>query len=205
MYYIILYYIILYYIILYYIILYYIILYYTDGTINRAIGHSQPKTCHYILLPLKFFFTLRFSSKFSIRSSLCTITLHLKHVAKLPCKICCTFWLTVANELTFIKSVYNVFILCTLPTAIHALWLLFYTNTLRAYLLTYTYLYLQTDNDASTSSLNCFTGWMLFLTPNQQYQSTGLVDLIHRVKWRHISVVAMRSPFCGSTRRTVCS
>jgi len=29
--------------------------------------------------------------------------------------------------------------------------------------------------------------------------------LIHRVKWRHISVVSMRSPFCRSTRRTVCS
>ena len=28
---------------------------------------------------------------------------------------------------------------------------------------------------------------------------------IHRVKWRRISVVAMRSPFCRSTRRTVCS
>ena len=28
---------------------------------------------------------------------------------------------------------------------------------------------------------------------------------IHRVKWRHTSVVAMRSPFCRSTRRTVCS
>jgi len=30
---------------------------------------------------------------------------------------------------------------------------------------------------------------------------------INRVKWRHISVVAMRSPFCRSTRRrpTVCS
>jgi len=28
---------------------------------------------------------------------------------------------------------------------------------------------------------------------------------IHRVKWRHISVVAMRSPFCRSTRHTVCS
>jgi len=25
---------------------------------------------------------------------------------------------------------------------------------------------LQTDNHASTSSLNFFTGWMLFLTPN---------------------------------------
>jgi len=28
---------------------------------------------------------------------------------------------------------------------------------------------------------------------------------IHRVKWRHICVVAMRSPFCRSTHRTVCS
>jgi len=32
-----------------------------------------------------------------------------------------------------------------------------------------------------------------------------LPSSIHRVKWRHISVVAMRSPFCRSTRRTVCS
>jgi len=30
---------------------------------------------------------------------------------------------------------------------------------------------LQTGNHASTSSLN-FTGWMLFLTPNQQCQSS---------------------------------
>jgi len=29
----------------------------------------------------------------------------------------------------------------------------------------------QTDDNASTSSLNLFTGWMLFLTPNQQGQS----------------------------------
>jgi len=28
---------------------------------------------------------------------------------------------------------------------------------------------------------------------------------IHRVKWRHIFVVAMWSPFCRSTHRTVCS
>jgi len=27
----------------------------------------------------------------------------------------------------------------------------------------------------------------------------------YRVKWRHISVVAMRSPFCRSTRRTMCA
>jgi len=31
---------------------------------------------------------------------------------------------------------------------------------------------LQTDNHAKTSSLKCFTGQMLFLTPNQQRQST---------------------------------
>jgi len=30
---------------------------------------------------------------------------------------------------------------------------------------------IQTDNYTNTSSLN-FTDWMLFLTPNQQYQST---------------------------------
>jgi len=32
---------------------------------------------------------------------------------------------------------------------------------------------LQTDNHTSTSSLRLFTGWMLFLTPNQQHQSTA--------------------------------
>ena len=31
----------------------------------------------------------------------------------------------------------------------------------------------------------------------------GRVLSIHRVKWRHISVVAMRSPFCRSTRHTM--
>jgi len=31
---------------------------------------------------------------------------------------------------------------------------------------------LQTDNHASTSSLVFLTGWMLFLTPNQQREST---------------------------------
>jgi len=31
---------------------------------------------------------------------------------------------------------------------------------------------LQTDNHASTSPLKCFTGWMLYLPPNQQCQST---------------------------------
>jgi len=31
---------------------------------------------------------------------------------------------------------------------------------------------LQTDNHASTSQLKFFTGWMPFLPPNQQHQST---------------------------------
>jgi len=31
---------------------------------------------------------------------------------------------------------------------------------------------LQTDNHASTSPLSFFTGWMPFLPPNQQHQST---------------------------------
>jgi len=31
---------------------------------------------------------------------------------------------------------------------------------------------LQTDNHANTLSLNFFAGWMLFLTRNQQWQST---------------------------------
>jgi len=30
----------------------------------------------------------------------------------------------------------------------------------------------QTNNHVSTSSMNFFTGWMFFLTPNQQRQST---------------------------------
>jgi len=32
---------------------------------------------------------------------------------------------------------------------------------------------LQTDNQASTRSLKFCTGWMLFLMPNEQCQSTG--------------------------------
>jgi len=36
---------------------------------------------------------------------------------------------------------------------------------------------LQTDNHTNTSSLSFFTGWMLFLPPNQQHQSTeGIED-----------------------------
>ena len=31
---------------------------------------------------------------------------------------------------------------------------------------------LRTENRANTSSLNFFTGWMLFLAPNQQGKST---------------------------------
>jgi len=36
---------------------------------------------------------------------------------------------------------------------------------------------LQTDNHTNTSSLNVFTGRMLFLTPNQQRQSTEGIPL----------------------------
>jgi len=39
---------------------------------------------------------------------------------------------------------------------------------------------LQIDNHASTSSLS-FTGWMLFLTPNQQCQSTDGKNIIYKV------------------------
>jgi len=34
------------------------------------------------------------------------------------------------------------------------------------------YTSLQTDNYTSTPSISFFTGWMPFLLPNQQYQST---------------------------------
>jgi len=37
---------------------------------------------------------------------------------------------------------------------------------------------LQTDNHASTSSLNFFTGWMLFLMPNRQSQSSEFKTLL---------------------------
>jgi len=32
--------------------------------------------------------------------------------------------------------------------------------------------FIHRDNHAGSSTLNFFTGWILFLTPNQQYQST---------------------------------
>jgi len=35
---------------------------------------------------------------------------------------------------------------------------------------------LQTDNHASTPSLSFFTGWMPFLSPNQQRQSTESIQ-----------------------------
>jgi len=39
---------------------------------------------------------------------------------------------------------------------------------------------LQTDNHASTSSLKFFTGWMLFLLPNQQHRSNeGIFTIMH--------------------------
>jgi len=39
---------------------------------------------------------------------------------------------------------------------------------------------LQADNHASISSLSFFTGRMLFLTPNQPYQSTEVKQLVKR-------------------------
>jgi len=36
---------------------------------------------------------------------------------------------------------------------------------------------LKTDNHASTSSVHIFTGWMLFLPPNQQRPSTEGIQL----------------------------
>jgi len=50
---------------------------------------------------------------------------------------------------------------------------------------------LQTDNDASTSSLNrtFFTGWMLCLTPNEQCQSTeGIYAYQERVHQNGVCV-----------------
>jgi len=49
---------------------------------------------------------------------------------------------------------------------------------------------LQTDNHASTQSLNFFTGRMLFLTPNQQCQSTeGRRDLGGLEKFSRLAIV----------------
>jgi len=39
--------------------------------------------------------------------------------------------------------------------------------------------WLQTDNHAHTSSLKFFTGWMIFLKPNQQHQSTEGIILTY--------------------------
>jgi len=49
---------------------------------------------------------------------------------------------------------------------------------------------LQTDNHTSTPSLN-FTGWMLFLTPNQQCQSTEgkFIPVYHTITFVHVSSV----------------
>ena len=44
-----------------------------------------------------------------------------------------------------------------------------------------------------------------YLTKQNKISPGSPAVATHRVKWRHISVVAMRSPFCRSTRRTVCS
>jgi len=66
-------------------------------------------------------------------------------------------------------------------------------------------------SDCQTVRVSMADGWVCgfgfgFRTPHVIWKSETFSELrIHRVKWRHISVVAMRSPFCRSTRRTVCS
>jgi len=54
--------------------------------------------------------------------------------------------------------------------------------------------------DRRRTQLNCSQP-----NPNRPDPPDAGTNPIHRVKWRRISVVAMRSPFCRSTRRTVCS
>ena len=44
---------------------------------------------------------------------------------------------------------------------------------------------LQTDDHASTSSLSFFTGWMPFLLPNQQHQSTEGAKNVKKYKQAH--------------------
>ena len=59
---------------------------------------------------------------------------------------------------------------------------------------------LQTDNHASTSPLSFYRPDALPAaqpTASKHWRRSML--LIHREKWRHISVVAIRSPFCGTT------
>jgi len=49
---------------------------------------------------------------------------------------------------------------------------------------------LQTDNHAGTSSINFFTGWMLFLTSNQQYQRNNgsIATFKHHLKTYALSL-----------------
>jgi len=63
------------------------------------------------------------------------------------------------------------------------------------------------NRDSKTVKLTCFWPIRSQHHPNDAIFANTLCTsrTIHRVKWRHISVVAMRLPFCRSTRRTVCS
>jgi len=58
---------------------------------------------------------------------------------------------------------------------------------------------LQTDNHTSTSSLNFFTGRMLFLTPNQQCQSTE--GNYHVYKNVHNGLISNKHLKAGDTRQ----
>ena len=58
----------------------------------------------------------------------------------------------------------------------------------------------------ATSHRSCSLDWSLYRKKCTTVRfKTSRHSSMHRVKWRHISVVAMRSPFCRSTRRTACS
>ena len=70
---------------------------------------------------------------------------------------------------------------------------------------------LQIDNYVNTSSLNFFTGWMLFLTSNQQCQSTEgtrrlqiSIDIRYAAPWLSINICRPR-PSCSKPAARRCS
>jgi len=60
---------------------------------------------------------------------------------------------------------------------------------------------LQTDNHTSTTSLKFFTGWILFLTPNQQCQSTEVSVLVQVRNYcsKRQQAMIMRFSWCHHT------
>jgi len=63
---------------------------------------------------------------------------------------------------------------------------------------------LQTDNHAITSTLNSFTGWILFLMPNQQCQSTE-GNSLQCIRLLVIEFVHQQCNSNESIRKTVCT